>query len=173
MSVAVPTELLPEKTGFHWLAVDDVANTHSRQGLALWRRLRGTRRFPARGDLNPRDIAAIMHHMSVIKVIDNGADFENRFVGDSVTRAHGIKVAGRRFSDIARDSPILIKRLLPVVEKVVTSGQPVAYSGKTGHDMVHVIYTDFEGVMLPLGESDAAVDHILYVGSCTVHLAPC
>jgi hypothetical protein len=173
VTVAVPSELLPEKTGFDWLAVDALSNTYSLQALQIWRRIRGQRRFPSRHDLKPRDIAPIMEHMSVIKVIDGGADYENRFVGDSVVRVHGIPIAGRRFSEIANDAPVLVKRLLPVAGKTVATGAPVAYCGKTGHDMQQVIYTDFEGVMLPLGETDATVDHILYAGICTVHLVPC
>lgn len=172
MNVSVPSELLPEKTGFDWIATEALVNPYSRQGLEIWNRLRGSRRFPARADLKPRDIVPIIQHMSVIKVIDGGKDFENRFLGDAVVRAHGIPIAGRRFSDIAREAPVLVRRLVPVAERVVAQGEPVAYRGKTGHDMTHVAYTDFEGVMMPLGETDAAVDYIVYAGICSVHVTP-
>jgi len=169
--VSVPAELLPEKTDFEWLTLDQVQSTPGRAGIAIWRCLRGTRRFPARNDLTPREIAGIMQHMSLIKVINSGEDFENRFVGDAVVRAHEVPIVHRRFSEVAHDIPRLIEQLLPMARKVVATGEPLAYCGKTGHDMAQVVYTDFEGVLLPLGATDDAVDHILYVGTCTIQVS--
>lgn len=171
MSVAVPSELLPATTNFEWISLDDVENVPSRTGIAIWRALRRDRRYPSRADLSPRRIAGLMQYMSLIQVIDGGKDFENRFVGDAVVRAHDVPIARRRFSEVAQDSPVLIEGLLPVARKVLETGAPLAYRGRTGHDMTHVIYTDFEGVMLPLGDSDGAVDHILYIGVCGIQLS--
>lgn len=168
--VAVPSELMPEKTDFECLSLDAVESTHARRGIAIWQSLRGPRRYPARSELQPRVIAPIMQHMSLVRVIDGGKDFENRFVGDAVVRAHEVPIEHRCFSDIARETPVLINRLLPLFRKVVESAEPLAYRGRTGHDLVRVVYTGFEGVLLPLGENPDAVDHVMYVGTCTVNL---
>jgi hypothetical protein len=163
---------LPEKTDFEWLPLDQVKSASALAGIAIWRALRGTRRFPARSDVTPREITGIMQHISLIKVINGGEDFENRFVGDAVVRAHDVPIAHRRFSEVARDIPRLIEQLLPMARKVVATGEPLAYCGKTGHDMAEVAYTDFEGVLLPLGPTDEMVDHILYVGTCSIQVLP-
>jgi hypothetical protein len=112
-----------------------------------------------------------MRHMSLVAVIDGGADFENGFVGDAVVRVHDVPIAHRRFSDVALDMPTLMAGVTPLFRKVVETGEPLAYRGRTGHDMAHVVYTDFEGVLLPLGECDA-VDHVVYVGTNSVVAAP-
>jgi hypothetical protein len=171
-TVAFAGEHLPERTNFALLPLDEVESPSARYGIALWRTLRGERRFPARGDLNLREIAPIMRHMSLVAVIDGGADFENGFVGDVVVRAHDVPIAHRRFSDVARDMPTLMGGVTPLFRQVVETGLPLAYRGRTGHDMAHVVYTDFEGVLLPLGETDDAVDHVVYVGMNTVAAAP-
>lgn len=170
--VAFAGEHLPERTDFALLPLEEVENPPARYGIALWRTLRGERRFPARGDLNLREIAPIMRHMSLVAVIEGGADFENGFVGDAVVLAHDVPIAHRRFSDVAVDMPALMQGVTPLFRKVVDTGLPLAYRGRTGHDMAHVIYTDFEGVLLPLGESDAAVDHVIYVGTNTMAASP-
>ena len=170
--VTVPDELLPERTDFEVIAPDELTCTPAQRGLAIWRLLRASRRFPARSDLKPRDITDIMPNMSIVMVIDGGRDFENRFVGDAVVRSHDVPINHRRFSDVAKDMPALMYGLLPLFRRVVDSGEPLAYRGMTGHDMIHVVYTDFEGVLLPFGTSDEAVDHILYVGVCGRNLLP-
>jgi hypothetical protein len=163
---------LPERTGFEVVSLDALTCTPARRGLAIWRLLRASRRFPSRTDLKPRNIADIMPFLSIVMVIDGGRDFENRFVGDAVVRAHDVPINHRRFSDVAKDMPALMYGLLPLFRRVVETGEPLAYRGITGHDMMHVVYTDFEGVLLPFGPSDELVDHILYVGACELNIAP-
>ena len=170
--IAVPAEIVPERTGFERFSLDAVVSAPTRRGIAIWRLLRASRRFPARGDLKLRGIVDIMPYMSLVAVIDGGRDFENRFVGDAVVRAHDVPINHRRFSDVAKDMPTLMEGLLPLFRKVVETGEPLAYRGQTGHDMRHVVYTDFEGVLLPLGQSDDAIDFILYVGQCELKVTP-
>lgn len=169
---AVPAEIVPERTDFERFSLDAVESAPPRRGIAIWRLLRASRRFPAHDDLELKDIADIMPYMSLVAVIDGGKDFENRFVGDAVVRAHDVPIRHRRFSDVAKDMPTLMEGLLPLFRKVVETGEPLAYRGRTGHDMSHVVYTDFEGVLLPLGQSDDAVDYVLYVGKCELKVTP-
>jgi len=168
--VNVPTELLPEKTKFEQLPLDKVEAAVSRHATEIWSALRGSKRFPSRGDLNPRQFAGIMPHMSLVKVVNHGEDFENRFVGDAVVRAHDVEIVHRSFSDIAVDMPELMSHLFALFRDVVRSGEPLAYRGITGHDLRHVRYTDSEGVLLPLGETDGFVDHVAFVGTCSVKI---
>jgi hypothetical protein len=169
---AVPAEIVPERTDFERFSLDAVESAPTRRCIAIWRLLRASRRFPAHDDLELKDITDIMPYMSLVAVIDGGKDFENRFVGDAVVRAHDVPIRHRRFSDVAKDMPTLMEGLLPLFRKVVETGEPLAYRGRTGHDMSHVVYTDFEGVLLPLGQSDEAIDYVLYVGKCELKVTP-
>ena len=171
-SIAVPAEYVPEQTDFERISLDAVQSVPTRRGIAIWRLLRASRRFPAHDDLKLRDIVDIMPYMSLVAVIDGGKNFENRYVGDAVVRAHDVPIRHRRFSDVAKDMPTLIEGLLPLFRKVVETGEPLAYRGRTGHDMSHVVYTDFEGVLLPLGKSEEAVDYVFYVGQCELKVSP-
>ena len=169
---AVSAEIVPERTDFERFSLDAVESAPTRRCIAIWRLLRASRRFPAHDDLELKDITDIMPYMSLVAVIDGGKDFENRFVGDAVVRAHDVPIRHRRFSDVAKDMPALMEGLLPLFRKVVETGEPLAYRGRTGHDMSHVVYTDFEGVLLPLGHSDEVVDYVLYVGQCELKVTP-
>ena len=169
---AAPAQIAPERTDFELFSLDEVKNSPARRAIAIWRLLRADRRFPAHDDLKLRAIADFTPYMSLVAVIDGGRDFENRFVGDAVVRAHDVPIKHRRFSDVAKDMPTLIYGLLPLFRKVVETGEPLAYRGRTGHDLSHVVYTDFEGVLLPLGPSNDAVDYVLYVGQCELKVTP-
>ena len=171
-STTVPAENVPEQTDFERIALEAVESAPTRRGVAIWRLLRASRRFPAHDDLKLKNITDIMPYMSLIAVVDGGKDFENRYVGDAVVRAHDVPIRHRRFSDVAKDMPALMEGLLPLFRKVVETGEPLAYHGRTGHDMSHVVYTDFEGVLLPLGPSEEAVDYVLYVGKCELKVSP-
>lgn len=168
LTIAFPSELLPEKTQFELLSLDEICSAPARAGIAWWRSMRGDRLYPNYADLKPRDIAGLMQYMSLVKVIGDGADFENGFVGDAVVRAHEVPIARRKFSEVAKDMPVLMAAVTPLFRQVVQNGLALAYRGKTGHDLEHVLYTDFEGVLLPLG-ADGTVSHIAYVGSCTLN----
>jgi len=161
---------MPEQTDFECIPLELVESVPARLGLDVWAALRGRRRFPSRAELKLRDLASIVQYMSLIAVIDGGRDFENRFVGDAVVRAHEVPINHRRFSEIALDMPVLMQRFQPLCRRVVDSGAPLAYRGRTGHDMARVVYTDFEGVLLPLGLQ--SVDYVMYVGTCTLQVNP-
>src|ERR1041385_8524565 len=69
-----------------------------REGVTYWRRIRGPRRFPSRADVNPRDMTNILRNAVLMRVIDCGADYEYRIVGDAHTVAHGFCMQGKRLS---------------------------------------------------------------------------
>jgi hypothetical protein len=170
--ILAAAESVPERTDFECIALDRIESMPARRGIAIWNGLRKGRRFPSRKELKPRDAAPIMQYMSLIVVIDGGEDFENRFVGDAVVRAHEVPITHRRFSDVAKDIPVLMEQLLVLCRKVVATREPLAYRGRTGHDMSGVVYTGFEGVLLPFGETGEAVDHVVYVGTCVLQVMP-
>lgn len=132
-----------------------------RCGYAYWCAQRGTRRFPARSDIKPRDIAGILRHISLLK-FEHG-DFIYRIVGDVVVRAFDIPMQNRSVSELSKAEPGFGTIIRPMLEKCRTSGEPIAVQGQTGRDVFRVTFTDYENVLLPLGTDDTHVDHILVV----------
>jgi hypothetical protein len=73
----------PEQTTIEFAPLDEIRSPILHQGVDHWIGLSGKRSFPSREELRPRAIAGAMSHMVLVKVIDGGADFEFRIVGDA------------------------------------------------------------------------------------------
>lgn len=155
-----------------WLTPDELTSVPLRTARDWWRDLCGSRRFPAREEMNPRDMGHILPYMSLIKVIDGGEDFEHRIVGDAMVQAFSVSIQNRRFSDIAKEAPELIERSLRMFRKVVSTGAPICWHLQTGFDGAHMVFTESEVLLLPLGKSEDIVDHVVGFGSCERHVKP-
>lgn len=148
-------------TTFEWLSLDQLKEKPLRAAANYWSALRDGRLFPSRDDLKPRDMIRILPHMSLVKVIDGGADFEHRIVGDAVVRTFAVPIQKRRFSEIAPQAPQLIDASFWLFRKVVETRAPLAYLQRTQNDTFQIAYTLAEMVLLPLGNRDEAVDHVV------------
>jgi hypothetical protein len=150
----------PEITSFAPVALDDLENPLVRRAVAYWRTLCGERRFPARENLDQRALVPFQPYMILLKVIDDGADFEYRFVGEAQRMAYDRSFAGRRLSDPANTSPYS-KPIFTGYQYIQKSGTPFAMRGWAGKDFTHSKFAYFESVALPLGPDDDHVDHIV------------
>jgi hypothetical protein len=144
---------------FEWLTPDTVSLGPLKDGVAWWRTARGTRAYPAKQDLHPRQMAALMPYLSLVKVIEDGADFEHRIVGDMIVQSFSVQLQNRRFSDIAKDAPEFIRRCFGHFRIVVETGAPVAWRSAGDYEGNAIIVTHGEVVLLPLGRGK--VDHVL------------
>jgi len=158
MSV-VPSSL-PQSSIFEWLTLDQVSREPLRAAIAYWLALRGDRLFPARSDLKPRDMSSFLPYISLVAVIDGGADFENRIAGDIAVRAFSVPLQNRRFSAVAKDAPALIEMSFKLFRTVVETRAPLAFLQQAEHDTHQVALNEAEAILLPLGKSDTAVDHV-------------
>jgi hypothetical protein len=165
MSLRTATKLIPDFTAFQFVALDAIEAAPLRSGFDYWRSRCNSRRFPTRGDIHPRDIAAALQHMSLIKV--DGDEFIYRIVGDAIVRAYDIPIQNRKLSDIVYDEPGFGTIVIPLFRKVAEGGAPVAIRGTTGHDVTRANFTDYENVLLPLGPDDSTVDHLITFSSYT------
>lgn len=111
----------------------------------------------------PREIARILRHVVLIRVIDDGADFEYRIVGDAHIQAHGTNFAGMRLTQFEAD-PTYDPNTRATYQFVRTTGEPLAVRGWVGRDAPASPYCYYETVFLPLG-SGSVVDHLLVVSS--------
>ena len=139
------------------------------QAAAYWKRLSAGRRFPARTDVTPRELANLMRYTALLKVIDGGADYEYRVVGDAYVMAHGVSFQGKRWSDIGLFSPRFHRMVKPTYDSVVETGEPLATRGwiSRASGSGEQIYS--ECIYLPLGKDETTVDHLLIFAVYTPH----
>lgn len=157
----------PHGSSYQIIGLDDLRYEPVREGLAYWQSLRGTRAFPAREQIEPRAIARLLTNTIVIKVIGGGTDFEFLTVGDEVMRAYRTSLIHRRLSDIAVDMPNSAAWWGYVYQDIFHHRKPWAVRYGAGFDG-EAKFSDAEAVVLPLGATDAVVDHILTFGARTL-----
>lgn len=131
------------------------------QGLECWNRLRGARRYPARQDLTPRDLAPLLRHVVLIRLVDGGADYEYRIVGDAHVISHGFSMQGRRVSEVDRFSPGYGPVLKSLYDRAVRRREPYAFRGWMERGDEKRLYIYSESVFMPLGPDEATIDHVL------------
>ena len=146
-----------------YIPIAEIDNAVLLDALQLWKRLRNGRRYPARSAVTPRVLKPILRNTSLVKVIDGGADYEYRIVGDAYVMAHGHSFQGLRWSETASLAKGFKEFVKPIFDRVVQDGEPLATRGwidrgglSTGHVYCEYLY-------LPLGEEATGVDFILTV----------
>lgn len=159
MHLNVDQQFLPDSTAFMLVPADELTAPHIALGYRVWDAARGLRRFPARHQMHPRDIAPALQHMALLKV-EHG-DFTYRIVGDAVVRAFDVTLQNRPLSDIVFDEPGFQSILIPLLREVALSGETMAVRGTIGHDVTRANFTDYENLLLPLGQDDSTVDHVM------------
>lgn len=143
------------------LSLDEVESPIIRDGVSYWRRLRGERRFPARADMSPADIRALLRHTVLLRVADGGSDYDYRIVGDAHVTAYGFSMQGKKLSELDGFAPghgAVLKRLY---DRVVRRREPYALRGWLERGGGQVQYIFSESVFMPLGPDDDVVDHVL------------
>jgi len=147
------------------IGVEDLRAPIVQSVHAYWVELKGKRRFPSRQQITPRDMAKLLRNIVILRVIDNGEDFEYRIAGDAHTQAHQYTFTNLRISQIDAMSPGYGSALMRAYRSVYKKREPLALRGwierpGSGNSKI----TFHESVMLPLGATDDEVDHLI-VGS--------
>jgi len=155
----------PDQTAVHAVALDELDSLVLKLAAEYWRSLCNGRRFPARADLHPRDMAGFLRDLFLVRIIDGGADYEYRIVGDAQAQAYTVPLKGRRISEIAVAAPWFGHIAAFTYEYVRRSGEPLALRGGVGREFPEAKFVYHESVFLPLGASDDAVDHLLIVAT--------
>lgn len=118
--------------------------------------------MPRREDMTPRDFAGLLRNAALLKVVDNGQDFEFRIVGDAHIEAHGIDVLGKRLPALDAFSPGYGEALRAVCTRVRDHARPSALRGWFGPRKDPHGSLQHESVFLPFGNGPMT-DHILIV----------
>jgi hypothetical protein len=145
------------------IALGELQNPVTRKGLEFWERLRGARAFPARGEISPRDMADMLRNAVLVKVLDGGNEFEFRIVGDAIVVAQGASFKGMTLVQIDEVLPGYGTMLRAVYRLVVDFQEALAFRGWFERRADNRAFFH-ESLVLPLGESEAEVDHILVIG---------
>jgi hypothetical protein len=162
---SVPTipdsQFFLDQATFELITLEELKDPIVRFGTDYWLSLCGTNGFPARDVIDLREIRGVLSHTMLIKVIEDGADFEFRIVGDAVAWALRFPVQKRRLSDIRGEAPMFAERNFKFYRSVVESGSPLAIRTRFGLDSPELRYTNVEATILPLGSRDGVVDDLL------------
>jgi hypothetical protein len=152
----------PETTSIEIVAADELDSGPVSMGVRYWNELKGERAFPSRNDLVPAKMAKFLRNIVLVRVIDAGADYEYRVVGDAHVQAHGYNFRHMRLKDI--EAKRLDFSTRPTYEHVRVTGVPFAVRGWIGRYVPNSRYSYHETAFLPLGEN-GVVDHLLIVST--------
>lgn len=126
---------------------------------AAWQDKRGARAFPSKIDLVPRGIKNHLKHIALVRLIDGGEDFEFRIAGDALVQDLGQNIQGRRLSEFADFGPALESAF----RAVATAAVPMLFEFQ--HALPERVSACGQILLLPVGEHDGEVDHILAMGT--------
>lgn len=143
------------------LPLDRLESPILRQGLDYWLKLRGDRPYPSRAEISPRDLAALLRHVVLLRLLDNGADYEYRIVGDAHVISHGFSMQGMRVSDVDKFSPGYGPVLKSLYDHAVRRRDVYAFRGWMERGEEHKQYIYSESVFMPLGPDANTIDHVL------------
>lgn len=155
---------VPEYSSGHVLMLDEIESATLRKVVGHWSSLCGDRKFPARGDLDPKNLRNVLRHVTLLRVIDGGADYEFRVLGDVQVQAYGENFRGMRLSEVGVRHPKFAEGLRLFYDGVRMGRYAFGYRGWIGRDMPDTRYSFHELVLCPFGPSDDTVDHILVAG---------
>ena len=144
-------------------SIDEVEHPIVKSAVSYWQSVRAQRRFPARAALTLRGMASFLRYTLIVAVIENGTDYEYRFVGDAERQAFKRDFKGMRVSQIEKIAPKLGQVIRATYDRVSATGLPFAVRGLADHVKTseHIPY--HEAAFLPLGATDELVDHFLAV----------
>lgn len=126
--------------------------------LDYWERLRGPRLFPARAQFDPMAVRKYLPNIFMIDVLPDG-EYRYRVVGTVISEFFGAgNAAGKTPQEVFGEAAEVA--LAPIR---ICAGERTPYMHKASAEWHYQDrnYVYYEVVVLPLGESDAAVDKVL------------
>ncbi|MBU6445088.1 MAG: PAS domain-containing protein [Alphaproteobacteria bacterium] len=150
------------------IPADGVQHALLRKGLALWHELRGPRLFPSRTQLSPRALGPLLRHTVLVKVVDGGSDFQVRITGDAIAAVQDVPLQGLTTAGIDQKLPGYGALLRRFYGRACAGRKPLALRGMLQRATAsRGLYREL--LLLPLGECDEAVDHLV---TFVVYLPP-
>lgn len=158
----LPPDLLA--SGSVTVPIEEAGNPLVKKSVEYWRSVRGERQFPARAELTLRGMAKFLRYTLIVRVIDGGVDYEFVYVGDAQREAFRSYFKGLRVTQIEATAPEFGRVFRGVYDIIRTNAVPFIVRGRSSAETASSETAYHESAFLPLGASNAAVDHILIVG---------
>ena len=146
------------------ILLSDISHPVVDSVFRIWSQQKIGKLFPSRATMTPKRMAPFLTNVVLIGVIDQGADYEFRVVGDAIRVAFALNLSGMRIADLNKLETGFGDVIQRVCRFVFRTGVPLAVQGT-------LMRAEFDadqqqGIFLPLGVG-ADVDHILYVAGYT------
>lgn len=154
-----------DKSSVEPIAMSDLESPEVRAIEHAWQKWRGFHAMPPRESLVPRDLGRYMMNVSLVRVLDDGEDYEFRIIGDAHLRAYGSTFMGKYMRDVIAIAPRFGRLLKASFDLVRTTGRPYAFHGVVGYDAPDTRFSSFETCYLPFGAGQNAVTDILNAAS--------
>jgi hypothetical protein len=131
-----------------------------KRGLALWHELRGERRIPSRQQFSPRVLGNLLRHTILIKVLAESPEFQVRIMGDAILAVQTENFQGLTTRQIDQQLPGYGTMLHRMYSYACAVKQPLAFLGPMRREADQRLFHRGH-LLVPLGESDEAVDHLI------------
>lgn len=125
--------------------------------LSYWESLCGDRKTPLRSDFDPIDIPQVLADVVFVDVVDGGADFRFRVIGENARSALFENYTGQLLSSLPHvesDGP-LMQSLRSAVESGRPVRNPIEYVGPQKD------FRKLDAIILPLANEAGEVTYLL------------
>jgi hypothetical protein len=124
-----------------------------------WDEKRGARRMPARADINPSELKTSLRQVLLVDVLPGADDFRYRLLGSRLRPYFPVEATGQTMrAALAPFGTTTVEGSLEVYRTVVAQRAPLRVAGPGDNFAQPSKF--FEAMLLPLGETDDAVNMI-------------
>lgn len=113
-------------------------------------------RTPARRDISPAEIKALLPHIAIADVIDGGEDFRFRICGTAITEEAGVELTGKNWLSFP-NTDTMIERS----RDLVRTGTPY-YATNIRAVWAPKDFQHYSVLALPLSKDGDTIDMVLY-----------
>jgi hypothetical protein len=143
---------------------DSIEHPDLRTLYDYWRERRGSRRWPARADINPVELKFALGNLSLIDVSRDPLRFTFRLVGTLFAQRVGEDFTGKTVDDIP--DPGYRAEINAAYRKIAETGEP---SSSLGERVLDGEPRRFETLRVPLSDDGKTVSMILI---CALYFGP-
>lgn len=126
--------------------------------VSHWETLRKDRVAPKRGEVDPLDLFEFLPNIAMIKVIDDGADFEFSLIGTGLAKLYGLVT--RQIVSQVDCAPETRDALLEALKLCVASKKPVHGLWDKART-VKLVEMSLEVALVPISEDGNKISRIL------------
>ena len=128
--------------------------------VLYWDRKRAGRMAPRPADIVPSELSGHLPNSVIVDVLDDGADFRYRFIGEHLIESVGRDATGHRFSGLYQDQPEALAELRSIFNIPLRRKSPSYMRGRIFW-LPHDDYRKFTAALVPLSNDGFTVGAIL------------